>query len=173
MPSHHDMRSSQHGFTLIELLIAVLVLSIGLLGLAALQAQSLRSNQSSYHRTQATILAYDMIDRTRANRVGFDAGAYHLPTATESTSCLTTTGCSPANMAEHDMYEWNRLINDHLPGGQGVVCRDSSPDDGTDAGTPNCNVSANANHVVKLWWDDNGDGAINLPEERVIVEFTP
>ncbi|HLE93281.1 MAG TPA: type IV pilus modification protein PilV, partial [Sulfuricaulis sp.] len=58
----------QHrGFSLIEVLVALLVLSIGLLGLAALQTTSLQYNTGSYFRTQATFLAYDIIDRMRAN----------------------------------------------------------------------------------------------------------
>lgn len=56
------------GVTLIEILIAVLVLSIGLLGLAALQGFSLQAGQGAYHRTQATNLAYEIADFTRLNR---------------------------------------------------------------------------------------------------------
>lgn len=167
------MSRSHRGFTMIELLIAVVVLSIGLLGLAALQAQALRNNQSSYHRTQATILAYDMIDRARANRQGLDAGNYHLPAATGVTGCTATGGCSPAEMSTNDMFEWNQLVGQHLPGGEGVVCRDGTPDDGSDAGSPACDDAVNANHVIKLWWDDDGSGLPFDAEERIIVEFTP
>src|SRR5664280_455779 len=55
------------GFTLLEVLIAMLVLAVGLLGLAGLQATSLRNNQSAYNRSQATQLAYDLADRMRNN----------------------------------------------------------------------------------------------------------
>ena len=57
----------ESGFSLIEVLVALLVLSIGLLGLAALQAQGLRFNHDAYVRTQATNLAYDIVDRMRVN----------------------------------------------------------------------------------------------------------
>ncbi len=56
------------GFTLLEILVAVLVLSIGLLGIAGLQVTGLRFNHSAYARTQATLLAYELADRMRANR---------------------------------------------------------------------------------------------------------
>ena len=56
------------GFTLLEVLVALVILSIGLLGLAGLQAASLRYNHSSYLRSQATLIAYDIVDRMRANR---------------------------------------------------------------------------------------------------------
>lgn len=58
----------QRGFTLIEILITLVVLAIGALGLAALQGVSLQSGQTSYLRTQATNLAYEVTDYTRANR---------------------------------------------------------------------------------------------------------
>jgi len=59
--------NKQRGFTLLEVLIALLVLSIGLLGLAALQTTGLRSNEMASMRTTATQLAYDISDRMRAN----------------------------------------------------------------------------------------------------------
>ena len=59
---------AQRGLTLIEILVTLLVLAIGLLGLAALQGFSLQSGQASYFRTQATNMAYEVADFTRANR---------------------------------------------------------------------------------------------------------
>ncbi|MEM9532329.1 MAG: type IV pilus modification protein PilV [Pseudomonadota bacterium] len=58
----------QRGTTLIEVLVAVLVLSFGLLGLAGLQGISLRSSGNAFMRTQATNLAYEILDQVRANR---------------------------------------------------------------------------------------------------------
>lgn len=65
MPIH---RRNQAGVTLIEIMVALLVLSIGLLGLAALQAFSLQANQGAYHRTQAVNVSYEVADFLRANR---------------------------------------------------------------------------------------------------------
>lgn len=56
------------GATLLEVLITVLVLAIGLLGVAALQTLSLRANQTAYARSQMTNLVYEMADFARANR---------------------------------------------------------------------------------------------------------
>ena len=111
----------ERGFTLIEILVAVLVLSFGLLGLAMLQSTGLRFNTDSYLRSQATILAYDLIDRMRANKAGADAGNYCLTGATPV--CETTaapaeqlcgnplaTGCdSAAQLAEYDLSRWYAL----------------------------------------------------------------
>ena len=86
---------SQRGFTLIEVLIAIVVLAIGLLGLAGLQASSLKNNTSAYTRSQAQLLAYDMLDRLRANREGVINGSYDdLLSSTPSDPNCITSGCS-------------------------------------------------------------------------------
>lgn len=59
--------TAQRGVTLIEVLVAMVVLSVGLLGMAGLQVSSLRANQSSYIRTQAVSQAYDILDEIRAD----------------------------------------------------------------------------------------------------------
>lgn len=100
------------GFTLLEILISVLVLSIGLLGLAGLQTLSLRSNHSAYLRSQATLLAYDIIDKMRANPQVAQAGAYltNFGDAPNSgTNCETAT-CAPANLAVFDLSQWKCML---------------------------------------------------------------
>jgi len=86
-------RRSSEGFTLLEVLIAVVVLSIGLLGLAGLQTTGLRNNQDAYARTQAATLANDMADRIRSNMAGFNAGNYNN-TAAYTATC-ESSGCTP------------------------------------------------------------------------------
>ncbi len=103
-------RKHQHGFTMIEVLIAAVVLGVGLLGLAGLQAQSLQFNFSSYQRSQATILAYDIIDRMRANQSEVLAGNYNQALTNGPTSNVncqaTTANCSSADMAAFDLTQW-------------------------------------------------------------------
>lgn len=113
------------GFTLLEVLVALLVFSIGFLGLAALQTLSLRFTHQSYERTQAALQAYEIIDRMRANREGLDnytpvpAGA----TLTAPVDC-STAACGPADMAAYDLMEWLGRVRDaNLLGGEGAVCR--------------------------------------------------
>ena len=98
--------TSQHGFTLLEVLIAVVILSVGLLGLAALQATSLKSNHASLTRSQIAILSYDMVDRMRANMPAVRLGDYDLPTSRQNANCTTLSGCIPTEMADHDYFEW-------------------------------------------------------------------
>jgi len=94
------------GFTLTEALVALVVLSIGLLGVAALQLTSLRSNQSSAMRSQATFLAYDIVDRMRANRAAAANGAYN--TAYGGTKAAGT-------VAGDDVLAWKQSIAATLP----------------------------------------------------------
>jgi type IV pilus assembly protein PilV len=93
------------GFTLVELLIALLVLSIGMLGIAALFAESLQAGRSAQLRTQAVSIAADLADRIRANHVS--AGAY--------------AGAGTGARAVADLSEWNALIAAQLPQGLGEV----------------------------------------------------
>lgn len=99
------------GFSLIEVLVSIVVLSIGLLGLASLQVSGLRVGQSSFYRAQAAQLATDMADRLRAN--AGEARTCELALADATPTSLTTT-------CERDLAEWrNRLRG--LPGGNGAV----------------------------------------------------
>ena len=67
-------RAAQRGLTLIEVMVAVLVMSIGLLGMASLQLNALRGNTGAFWRSQATWFAYDMSDRLRSNQPGVASG---------------------------------------------------------------------------------------------------
>jgi type IV pilus assembly protein PilV len=103
------------GFTLIEVLIAVLILSLGLLGMAGLQATSLKANSSAATRGQATLLAYDMIDRMRANRDAALAGTYNNTSGTAPTTggsdCQANGATCDANaMAAYDLNQWKCLL---------------------------------------------------------------
>lgn len=164
---------AQSGFSLIEVLVAALVLSIGLVGVAALQALSLQNNQSAFMRSQATALAYDLADRARANLASANSNLYNPATAGIKANCKTTVGCSPQDLAQHDLAEWNAAVATALPMGTGFICLDSTPDDGTGVGDPQCDGSGNQ-ASVKIWWDDNRDGVINLTateSERLAITF--
>ncbi|HWR76295.1 MAG TPA: type IV pilus modification protein PilV [Thiobacillus sp.] len=108
----------QSGFTLLEVLVAMLVLSIGLLGLAGLMASSMRNNLSASHRTQATWMAYDIIDRMRANRAGALAGSYATAMGTAA-ACATAvpTGTVPVQ----DIAAWKNQLACALPAGNGSI----------------------------------------------------
>lgn len=110
------------GFSLLEVLVALIILSIGLLGLAALQAFSIKANQSANYRTQATALAYDLIDRMRANRNELIAGRYYTGYTAAPGNCPDAGGSPPASSAAaRDVYDWKCAIRAQLPQGEGAV----------------------------------------------------
>lgn len=152
---------AQSGFTLIEVLVSMLILSIGLIGVAALQGVSLKNTQSAFMRTQASALAYDLADRMRANLASADSNLYDPGTAAIVTGCRSTTGCTPLDLAKNDLAEWNAALATYLPMGQGFVCVDSTPNDGASAASPACDGNG-TQHAVKIWWDENRDGTLNM-----------
>jgi type IV pilus assembly protein PilV len=109
------------GLTLVEILIALLVLSIGLLGLAALQTSSLRFNTSSYYRTQATALAYDFADRMRANRQAALNGQYTVGFQDPPPACgaANVAGSVP----EQDIAMWRNALACRIPQSTGSINR--------------------------------------------------
>jgi len=110
----------QSGFSLLEVLIAVVILSVGLLGLAGMQVTSLQYVTSSLQRTQATSLAYDILDRIRANPNGVYTTGLGDAASGYSGDCLTKD-CSATEMSTFDLSEWKTSIEDLLPRGQGAV----------------------------------------------------
>ncbi|MGF2736551.1 type IV pilus modification protein PilV [Marinobacter sp. DUT-1] len=127
--------SNQRGFTLIEILVTVFILAIGLLGLAGLILEGMRNNQGAYLRTQASILAYDMADRMRANKErASDYADFSTDGATTTLpGCASEdTGCTPAGQAQVDLVEWTRQIQGVgsdmalLPGGVGTIQHDAA-----------------------------------------------
>lgn len=145
------------GFTLLEVLVTLVVLAIGLLGLAGLQATGLKSNLTAYYRSQATQFSYDIADRMRANMVAINSYPTNDPsTANEQASCLTAAGCTPSQMAENDLYEWNLTLTSALPSGTATI----SP--------------ANAGiYTIAIQWDNNRDGAVNGNDPEFQMSFQP
>ncbi|HEU4781279.1 MAG TPA: type IV pilus modification protein PilV [Steroidobacteraceae bacterium] len=139
------------GFTLIEALVALVVLSIGLLGVAALQLTSLRSNHGSAMRSQATFLAYDIIDRMRANRTAALAGNYNI--------ALGVAGVA-GTVAGNDLVAWKQNIARTLP----AVDNAGTPEPADGSVRQDGDIFT----VTIRWsdWDDSGATA------RTPLEFT-
>ncbi len=156
---------AQGGYVLLEALIAVVIAAVGFVGAARMQTLGLAMNNSAQVRQKATLLGYQMADRIRANQAGVTAHAYDRPTAGATGCLVATSGCTPAQLAGADVGEWQAEIANQLPGGAGVVCLDSTPDDGTSA-APQCDGAGNV-IAVKLWWVDK----IGTP--RFVVSVRP
>ena len=111
------------GFSLIEVLVALIVLAIGLLGLASLQARGLKFNQDAYIRSQATTLAYDIMDRMRADR----GNALDFTTAVSGDPGLA---CDPTvGTIAMDLSCWYDAIAATLPAGAATIVQQAAPND--------------------------------------------
>jgi type IV pilus assembly protein PilV len=116
---HHTIDNREHGFGLIEALVALVVISVGMIGIAALYGQGLRASSTAYYRTQAVNLASDMADRIRVNRRG--GASYGGAGANNNCDPGGGIDCSPAQRAAQDLFAWQAQVGNLLPGGVGVV----------------------------------------------------
>lgn len=136
----------QRGFSLLEVLVALILLSVGLLGLAGLQVTSLRHNVDSLTRSQATLAADAILERVRANK------ANALDYATEFADGVATSGdeASHSALATTDLAAWKSQLADTLPGGQGQI---GVAGDSCSGRIANCRVT------VTIRWFDKSDDA--------------
>ena len=160
-----SLRRREGGYVLFEALIAVVIAAVGFIGAARMQTLGLAMNNSAQARQKATLLGYQMADRIRANQAGVSARAYDQPTAGATDCLVATTGCTPTQLAAADVAEWEAEIAAQLPSATGVVCLDSTPDDGA-AAAPLCDGVGNV-IAVKLWWVDK------LGTPRFVVSVRP
>ena len=165
MKNDNNKYYKNNGFTLIEVLVALVVLSVGLLGIAALQTKTQQFSRNAYLNTQATVIAHDMLETMRSNRAGLKAGFYNKPSATEHKQCFTLAGCSSEEMAQHDMFEWIKNVAKTLPAGNAVICVDSTHDDGTSV-APACD-GIGKTYAVKVWWNN-----MNANTQRTVTIAT-
>jgi len=142
-------RHSQHGFTLVEVLVALIVMAVGMLGVAALYIEGLRSGSSSVARSNAVSLAADMADRIRANpNAAADYAAGGPGSANQN--CVSENGaviCTPTQLAEDDWFWWYQDVQNRLPGGSDAQIN-TNP-----AGAPI------VEYTITLNWSEAGQGA--------------
>ena len=142
-------KTTSRGFTLVEVLIALVVLAIGMLGIAALLLNGLQSSRIALLRTQAVMLASDIGDRIRANRTG--GAAYTLASgtalSTPSKLCTTAGQCNSSEIAAVDLYAWQQTVLAALPGATTAVTV-----------APVGALSSNT-YTITISWTQSGDSA--------------
>ncbi|KRE89554.1 hypothetical protein ASG87_04305 [Frateuria sp. Soil773] len=111
-------------------MMAVLIFSIGLIGLAGLLVMATRSNHAAYLRTQVTFLASGMADRMRANPVGvwnnnYNSDKYPVSGSTAANADCSA-GCNPAELAVADQRQWSSQLSSFLPGAVASISCDAS-----------------------------------------------
>jgi len=143
-------RSRQSGITLIETMIAILVLSFGMLGMLSVFLNSLKITSSSHYRSIAAQQMYALSDNVRSSLPQLTV----YPTASGSavSNCLTTAGCTTAEITQTEVALWQTRLAAMLPSGAGTICRDSSPSDGT---TGSWACDGTGQYVIKVCWDDS------------------
>jgi len=120
---------NQGGTSLLEILITVVILAVGLLGLATMQALAMQENHSAYARSQASLMAYDIMDRMRNNRTLALSGTdYHMSygASTPFTNNCALTTCTVAETAAYDLAMWATNIAATLSQGEGEIVFDAS-----------------------------------------------
>lgn len=116
------IQQTQKGFSMLEVLVTILVLSLGLMGMAALVTTGMRSNNVAQFRSIATQQTLDIADRMRANLAGVRAGSYDdLAAEIPASNNCSAINCTAAQMAAYDHAQWNTANANSLPGGQGTV----------------------------------------------------
>lgn len=154
--------SSQRGVGMMEILITLLVLSVGLLGAAQLQLLGLNDAQASRARINATLIAYDLADRMRANKIAFSLlkpvdNPYLTITASEGVQSpepdapgCSVSGCTPGQQAARDVREWLENLTDIT----GIAADGSTYQPILPNATAHLSEAAGARLVLVLTWQE-------------------
>lgn len=159
-------RRPQRGVHLIEALVSLLAMSVGALALLGGFSSVQRAALGVHESTSLNHHAHEFAERMRANRAGVEAGAYDYLDDSD-TGSVCTSGCSPAAQALSDYLSWRGSVRTSLSEAIGVVCRDSTPEDGVPA-SPACD-SVGQQFAVKIWWDGDRTGTM----KRYVLAVRP
>jgi type IV pilus assembly protein PilV len=146
----------QSGFSLVEVLIALVIMSVGMLGIATLFVQSMQAGRTSMFRHHAVTLAGDVADRIRANP---RAGIAYQGQAADSGCVATGNDCNAAEMAANDIFLWDQQVADSLPNGDITVTFDDT-------------VSPPA-YTIRVDWDEPGEDPNSPLNYQIIVPVNP
>jgi type IV pilus assembly protein PilV len=147
----------QSGFSLVEVLIALIIMSVGMLGIAGLYVQSLQAGRTSLFRHQAVSLAGDVADRIRANPT---AGAAYAGAGANNNCVAADVDCDVAGMAANDIWVWDQQAVNSLPTGDVVVAFD-------DTVTPPV-------YTITVSWNEPGiTTAANIPSYSIAIPVNP
>ncbi len=137
------MQRASGGFSLIEVLVALVVMAVGLLGIAGLYVEGLRAGRTSVYRSAAITLAGDMADRIRAN----PGGAYAGNGPGSDMNCVNGSGdCSSADLSADDWHRWISDVQRRLPVGATATIEQQD-------------LSPVTQYVITLAWPEAGQEA--------------
>lgn len=143
----------QAGFSLVEVLIALVIMSVGMLGIAGLYVEGMKAGRTSTFRHHAVTLASDVADRIRANPTG---GVDYMGDPGNNNCVLGNVDCNPAQMAANDIDLWRTQATQMLPEGDVAIVFDN-------AVTPNT-------YRITVSWAEAGEGT---PSYEIIIPVNP
>ena len=141
MPGRRIATRAVSGFTLVEVLVALVVMSVGMLGIAGLYVTSMQAGRTSLFHHHAVTLAGDVADRIRAN----PRAAIAYAGLGANNNCVAPAGidCTPEEMAAHDIFLWDQQAVDSLPNGDVTIVFD--------------NAVAPPTYQITIGWDEPGE----------------
>jgi len=152
-PLHRSQALRQSGTNLIEVMVALLILAIGLLGLAMLQLEGMKYNSDSYLRTQATFMANEIIERMRSNSSAATNYTAAIPGAPPN-DCLVSQ-CSASQMAAFDLFHWSKSLTNPLTGLPGA--------------TTSITLVSGTTYLVSLTWVEKKDETGNQANQQSLT----
>jgi type IV pilus assembly protein PilV len=130
---YSSFRSISQGFALIESLVSLVILVVGLLGILGLQSNTMKFSHRSELRSQATVLAYNLLERIRSNYYSDDAELAQRESLLKQSVALdfaqtlstpvdcATNSCTNAQLYAYDLYHWREELVDSLPGADAQI----------------------------------------------------
>ena len=171
----------QSGFSLIEVLIAVIILSIGMLGAAGMQAAAMQANKETRHQSVAAAFARELADKMRGNHAiaikkEFADNPYLVlettltgiaPFVAPSENCFLTACLSTAAVAAWDMADWQNRVRNALPDPKIKICFDAAPFNSDGTTEWNCTGTGDIS-VIKMAWTSTGtDGQLKFTSGNI------
>ena len=153
----------QSGFSFVELSVATAVFSMGLGSLSLMMLSAIQGTAEARHQTVATTQATSLAEMIAMSSDAY--GHYVNPLASTPGAC-SGAFCDDAAMAAGNMAFWQAQLHDQLPGGGGLVCRDSTPDDG-DLNEPACDGQGAT--VIKIFWEESRHANSEAGGQRRLV----
>lgn len=184
--THYKKR--QRGVGIIEVLVALVVVSLGVLGMANLQLKGIKHSSSGFNRAKALMVAESITSRMRANRTGVLAGNYNAHSFTSSATTCTTKpnpycqtlgttaaqSCTTAELAAFDLFSadcgsWGATesasggVQDYLPLGSTI---DINCDDAT--------CTPTSTYTVAVTWPEGQNASSDVSSTRSVqIRFRP
>jgi type IV pilus assembly protein PilV len=167
MTMNKHKRGYQTGFSMVELAVATAVFSMGLGSLSMMMMASVQGTAEASHRTVAATQAYSLAELIAMQS---DAFGHYINPPGEGVLDCNEDFCRDEALASANMLAWQSHLARELPGSDGLVCFDSTPDDGS-ASDPSCDGSGAL--VVKVFWTETRHQ--NAPDggQRRVVSRLP